>query len=213
MLPYFKRSVHFTPPNETAFNLNSSNPYDADAFSPTGGPLEVSFSNAVDPLGTWCRQAFPLAGMPQISGFSSGQIIGSSYAAQTIDPGTGCRESSESSFLQTALNQHRAPTIYKNTLAAKIMFAADGTTATGIEAVSAGTFGTPSVSFNLTARREVIVSAGALQSPQLLMVSGIGNCSELSEFDIPCKVNLPGVGKLSESGLKPRSPQRAFSLG
>lgn len=193
LLPYFKQSVHFTPPNETAFNINSSNPYDASAFEPAGGPLEVSFSNAVDPFGTWCRQAFPFAGMPQLPGFSSGRIIGSAYAAQTIDPKTGYRESSESSFLQTALNAHKAPIIYKNTLAAEILF--DGTTATGIRAVTAGTYGTPSIEFNLTARKEVILSAGSLQSPQLLMISGIGNSSELAEYDIPCKVDLPGVGK------------------
>ena len=61
--------------------------------------------------------------------------------------------------------------------------------------MTAGIYGTPSVSFNLTARKEVVLSAGALQFPQLLMVSGVGNCSELVEFDIPCKIDLPGVGK------------------
>lgn len=192
LLPYYKKAVHFTPPNETAY-FNSSNPYDASAFLPSGGPVQVSFSNAVDPFGTWCRRAFPLAGMPQIPGLSSGYIIGSSYATQTIDPTTAYRSSSEASYLQSALNNHTAPIIYKNTLAAKILF--NGTCATGIAAVTAGTYGTPSVNFTLTATKEVIVSAGALQSPQLLMVSGIGNCTELAEFNITCKANLPGVGK------------------
>ncbi len=83
--------------------------------------------------------------------------------------------------------------MYKNTLAAKILF--NGTTATGVSALTQGTYGTPSVNFTLTARKEVILSAGAFQSPQLLMVSGIGNCTELAEFNISCKVPLPGVGK------------------
>jgi choline dehydrogenase len=71
----------------------------------------------------------------------------------------------------------------------------NGTKAVGVAAMTAGTYGTPSVTFNITANKEVIISAGALQSPQLLMVSGIGNCSELAVFDIPCRIDLPGVGK------------------
>ncbi|MFA6443986.1 MAG: GMC oxidoreductase, partial [Sterolibacterium sp.] len=47
----------------------------------------------------------------------------------------------------------------------------------------------------LRARREVIISAGALQSPQLLMLSGIGAGAELQEFGIPVVHDLPGVGK------------------
>lgn len=163
------------------------------AFEPQGGPLQVSFSNAVDPFGTWCHLAFPRAGMPQIAGFDSGHLIGSSYAAVTIDPKTAYRSSSEASFLETALNNHKAPTVYKNTLATEILF--NGTTAVGINAITAGTYGTPPVNFTLSAKKEVIVSVGAFQSPQLLMVSGIGNCTELSTFGIGCKVHLPGVGK------------------
>ncbi|KAK5144254.1 hypothetical protein LTR32_003785 [Rachicladosporium monterosium] len=193
LLPYYKKAVHFTPPNETRYDINSSNPYDAAAFEPSGGPVQVSFSNSVDPLGTWFRRAFPKLGMPQLPGFSSGYLIGSGYALQTIDPVTAYRSSSEASYLQTALNNRSAPIVYKNTLAAKILF--NGTTATGVSALTQGTYGTPSVNFTLTARKEVILSAGAFQSPQLLMVSGIGNCTELAEFNISCKVPLPGVGK------------------
>ncbi|KAK0933749.1 hypothetical protein LTR29_014682 [Friedmanniomyces endolithicus] len=193
LLPYYKKAVYFTPPNETRYDINSSNPYDAAAFEPSGGLVQVSFSNAVDPLGTWFHRAFPKLGMPQLPGFSSGYLIGSGYALQTIDPVTAYRSSSEASYLQTALNNHSAPIVYKNTLAAKILF--NGTTAIGVSALTQGTYGTPSVNFTLTARKEVILSAGAFQSPQLLMVSGIGNCTELAGFNISCRVSLPGVGK------------------
>ncbi|KAJ7118936.1 hypothetical protein C8R44DRAFT_789680 [Mycena epipterygia] len=47
---------------------------------------------------------------------------------------------------------------------------------------------------NVMARQEVIISAGVFQSPQLLMLSGIGNSTELSEFGIEIVVDLPGVG-------------------
>lgn len=191
-LPYFKRAVHFTPPNESIY-INTSNPLDLSAFEPAGGPVQVSFSGAVDPFGTWARQAFPIAGMPQIPGLSSGRLLGSAYAPLTVDPKNGYRSSAEASYLASALNSHKAPITYTHTLATQILF--NGTTATGLRAMTAGTFGTPSVNFTLTARKEVIVAGGAFQSPQLLMVSGIGNHSELARFNISCKADLPGVGQ------------------
>ncbi|KAF3762736.1 putative GMC oxidoreductase [Cryphonectria parasitica EP155] len=195
MLPYFKKSVNYTAFSNSSYT-NSSNLQDPAAFSPSGGPVQVSFSNAVDPFGTWARLAFIKAGMPQITGLSSGKLIGSAYAALTVDPTNGQRSSSESSFLHAAIDA-KLPglTVYKNTFATQIQFASNSTTlATGISALTAGTFGTGSVEFTLTARNEVILSAGAFQSPQLLMVSGIGNCTELGEFGIECRRNLPGVG-------------------
>lgn len=200
MLPYFQKSVNYTAPNNASYT-NSSNPQDSSAFSSTDGPLHVSFSNSVDPFGTWARQAFIEAGMPQIAGLSSGSLLGSAYAGLTINPTNGHRSSSESSFLQAALRNGQAPMIYKNTLASKIVFenilSSTGTTtpqAIGITALTAGTFGTGSKGFTLTATKEVILSAGAFQSPQLLMVSGVGNCTDLATLSIPCLRNLTGVG-------------------
>ncbi|KAJ4415220.1 hypothetical protein N0V82_007457 [Gnomoniopsis sp. IMI 355080] len=195
MLPYFKKSTNYTAFLNSSYT-NSTNLQDPGAFSPNGGPLHVSFSNAVDPFGTWARLAFIEAGMPQIAGLSSGTLLGSAYAALTINPENGERSSSESSFLQSAIKaQLQSLTVYKNTLGTRVLFSSNGTRATGVSALTAGTFGTGSVNFTLTANKEVIVSAGAFQSPQLLMVSGIGDCTELASFNIPCRQNLTGVGK------------------
>ena len=193
MLPYYQKSCRYTPPNQDLYT-NATNNQSADAFSASGGPLEVSFSNAVDAFGTWARRALIAMGMRQIDGFNSGRLMGSSYATLTINPRNSHRSTSESSFLRDSLNRGSGPAVYKNTLAQKILFNADKT-ATGVQVATGGTFGTASLNFTLTARREVIVSAGALQSPQLLMVSGIGPCQQLSKFNIPCIHNLPGVGQ------------------
>ncbi|KAI7236744.1 alcohol oxidase [Hortaea werneckii] len=192
LLPYYKKSVHYTPFNESMYT-NSSNPQDPEAFLPEGGPLEVSYSNAVDPFGTWLRRAFADVGLPQIEGLSSGHLLGAAYAPFTIDPKTGYRSSSESAYLQSALNRHSAPIICHGTLAIEILF--DREKATGVKALTAGTYGAPGKNYTLSAREGVILSAGAFQSPQLLMVSGIGNCTELEDLGVDCKVNLPGVGQ------------------
>ncbi|CAG8322249.1 unnamed protein product [Penicillium salamii] len=194
MLPYYKKSVHYTPPNQSLYG-NSSNTEAEDAFSPKGGPLEVSFSNMVHAFGSWLQKAFTTLGMNQIDGFNSGDLIGSAFATFTINPQNAHRSSSESSFLQEVLNKGVGPTVYKNTMAQRILFTPHGNRATGVQVSTAGTFGTPQLNFTLHARKEVILSAGAFQSPQLLMVSGIGQCDHLRSFDITCLNNLPGVGQ------------------
>ncbi len=156
--------------------------------------MQVSFSNHVDAFGTWAQRALVKAGMTLINGFNSGKLLGSAYATLTIDPRNARRSSSESSFLQSAFRNGKAPIVYTHSLVQKILFSEDRT-ATGVLVTTAGTFGTPSVSFTLSARREVIVAAGAYQSPQLLMVSGLGPCSHLAEHSIPCLRDLSGVGQ------------------
>lgn len=194
MLPFYQKSCNYTPPVQSRYS-NSSNIQNPRAFTSTGGPLQVSFSNAVGAFGTWARRAFIVMGMKQIDGFNMGRLMGSDYATLTINPANSHRSSSETSFLREALNSASGRlVVYKNTMAQKIRF--DSTkTATGVQVSTGGTFGTPSVNFTLSARNEVILSAGVFQSPQLLMVSGVGPCDELSKFGIPCLKNLPGVGK------------------
>jgi len=131
--------------------------------------------------------------MKLISSLNAGVLNGSSFSTLTIDPRNGYRSSSESSFLQAALQNGTAPMIFKNSLARKILF--NGTTATGVLVTTAGAYGIPDLNYTLTARKEVIVSAGVFQSPQLLMVSGIGPRATLQQYGINVLSNLAGVGQ------------------
>lgn len=192
-LPYFKKSCHYTAPTQALY-VNSSNNQDPSAFSPGGGPLQVSFSNAVDPFGTWAQRGLKAVGLREIDGLNSGRLIGSAYGTLTVDPTNAHRSSSESSFLQSAVRKGIDIRVYKNTLAQRILFNSSNV-ATGVAVTTAGTYGVSSLNYTLSARKEVIVSAGAFQSPQLLMVSGIGPCETLKKYNIPCHHNLPGVGQ------------------
>ena len=193
LLPFFQKSCNYTPPNQALYT-NSSNRDNPNAFSSTGGPLHVSFSNFVDSFSTWVQRAFKAIGLEQIDGFNSGELLGSAYGSVTINPSNAHRSSSESSFLQTSLRNGNSLTVYKNSLAQLILFGA-GNAATGVAVTTAGTYGVPSLNYTLKARKEVIVSAGAFQSPQLLMVSGVGPRDTLDRFNIPRVHTLEGVGQ------------------
>jgi choline dehydrogenase len=71
--------------------------------------------------------------------------------------------------------------------------------ATGVEALIDG------VQMQITARKEVIICAGAHNSPKILLLSGVGNATELAEVGIPALVDLPGVGHHMMDHINPGS--------
>ena len=191
-LPYYKKSCNYTSFNKALYNATIDQ--DTTVFDPRGGPLQVSFSNYADAFGTWAQKAFTGVGMGFIRGLQSGILNGSAYSTLTIDPRNGYRSSSESSFLQAALQNGTAPVTNKNYLATRFLFS-DNNTANGVSVTTAGPYGIPPVNYTLSARKEVIVSAGVFQSPQLLMVSGIGPRDQLQQNNVPVRKESPGVGQ------------------
>lgn len=183
MLPYFQRSTNFSTPGPSRFP-NASASYESDAFVPGNGPLHVSYPNYANPFSTYLPDALGEIGIEVTQDFNSGSLFGSQWASSTIDPSTGFRSSSQTSFLEEAQARPNFKLFYL-TMAEKILFD-DEKTAIGVQIDSGIT---------LHARREVIVSAGAFQSPQLLMVSGVGPAETLEQFGIPVIADRPGVGQ------------------
>lgn len=188
LLPYFKKSVQFTPPNTEMRAANASAKYNPDAFSSTGGPLHVSFPNYAAPFSTWVAKGLRAIGIGEIDDFSSGKLIGSQFTPLTIRPSDQTRSSSEASFIQSMNGSTTNLKIYTGTMAKRVLFD-ENKTATGVEVIS------NTLTYQINAAKEVIVSAGAFQSPQVLMLSGIGPKATLEQFDIPVVVDLPGVGQ------------------
>ena len=193
LFPFYEKSVQYTPPSIQY--KNSSNIQAGGAFIVNGGPLQVSFGRYEDPFGTWAQRAFQAIGQTAIKGFQLGQLIGSAYIPFTEDPTNAHRSSSESSFLESTKSLQVNLKVYNNTLAQKITFQGSSNRATGVTVSSYSTNGTKGTQYTLHAKRDVIVSAGAFQSPQLLMVSGIGPRETLQHFKIPVLHDSPGVGQ------------------
>jgi choline dehydrogenase len=180
-LPYFKRSVDWTPPATTAPNVTIR--YNTSTFFPSGGPLQLSYSTYTYPLFTWFSKVLNQIGLPLANDFSGGSLNGYKYIETTIDPETHLRSSSESSFLQAASTRSNLH-VLTSSIAEKIHID-QRNRACGV--IVNGT--------TIKATREVILSAGTFQSPQLLMLSGIGPRAELERHQISVIVDLPGVGQ------------------
>ncbi|KAM0428710.1 hypothetical protein ACHAQK_011532 [Fusarium lateritium] len=176
----FSDNLHRRPANATPLS-------DPSAFSDKGGPLHLTYPSYVFPIAWDAIKAFEALGFKQIPSFTSGVLQGWGWWQFSINPETGLRDSSESSFLQQSLGR-RGLTTYVNTMARKILFS--GSKAVGVTVDNYG-----QQPFNLTARKEVIVAAGLWSTPQLLMVSGIGPKETLNKFNIPVLSNLEGVGQ------------------
>jgi choline dehydrogenase len=165
LLPFYKKSVRLTPPNLAKRNAANATPeYDPSSFA-NGGPLDVSWNNWVDPTLTWIAKALQAMGLPiNPKGWSAGDLSGGSWTPATIDPSHATRESSQTSYLEYALTNTNLK-VYHHSLVSKILF--KGKKATGITVSTNGT-----AAYTLSAKKEVILSAGVFHSPQLLMLSG-----------------------------------------
>ncbi|HVZ45581.1 MAG TPA: choline dehydrogenase [Ramlibacter sp.] len=169
VLPYFRMSEH----NERG----------ADAFHGTGGPLNVMDLSSANRFSQIFVEAGVQAGFPQNRDFNGPTQEG--VGVYQVTHRRGERFSAAKAYVTPNLSR---PNLQVITGAQATRVLLEDRRAVGVEYRQDGE------SKVLHAGREVIVSAGALQSPQLLMLSGIGPGAHLQEFGIPVHHDLPGVG-------------------
>lgn len=150
LLPYFQRSVNFTPPNY-ARRGGPTVEYQSSAYSPTGGPLRVSYWNYYIPVSQFFRQGLLRLGFVENGGIENGSLLGFAQYPATLDADAQIRDSSQTSFLQESMLSTGLQ-VYQGTLAKRIIF--DGKAATGVSVSTNG------VDYSLSARREVVLAAG-----------------------------------------------------
>ncbi|HEX5612581.1 MAG TPA: choline dehydrogenase [Burkholderiales bacterium] len=132
-------------------------------------------------------------GVRSNSDFNSGKQEGVGY--YQLFTKNGFRSSSATAYLRPARGRENLR-IETNAHATRISF--EGTRAIGVKYRQGG------VEKEARAEREVVLSAGAIQSPQLLQLSGVGPASLLEKFDIPAVCDLPGVGENLQDHLQLR---------
>ncbi len=150
----------------------------------TGGELTVCRARGTNPLFDAFVQAGRQAGHPLNDDFNGAEQEGVGRYDFTIRRGRRC--SASAAFL-SPIRQRRNLAILTDSLVRRVIVEAGR--ATGIEVAQGGE------TRALRAAREVILCAGTVNSPQLLMLSGIGTGDDLRRHDIPVVHELPGVGR------------------
>ncbi|EJO57278.1 GMC family oxidoreductase [Burkholderia multivorans] len=171
VLPYFRLSEH----NER---------FD-DAWHGRDGPLWVSDLRTDNPFHARYLEAARQAGLPLTDDFNGAQQEG--IGIYQVTQKHGERWSAARAYLLPHIGRRSNLTVETHAHVRRILL--EGTRAVGIEVVQNG------VVRVLHARREVILAAGALQTPQILMLSGIGPTQELARHGIQTVQHLPGVGR------------------
>lgn len=174
VLPYFRRSEHFEP---------KLTPAEA-VFHGQGGPLNVAERRYTNSLSEVFVEAATQAGYRRNTDFNGSEQegVGFYYAYQK----DGARCSNARAYLEPAAGRSNL-TVRSGAQVTRVLL--EGTRATGVEYRSATGL------VQVRAEREVVLCGGAFNSPQLLMLSGIGPREELSRHGIKLHHALEGVGQ------------------
>ena len=170
VLPYFKRS-------------EDNNRFNNDVHG-IDGPLAVSDIDYIHPLSRAWLKACQQMGLPFNTDFNSGYQVGCGLYQITA---RGRRRSSAATAYLAPARHRKNLTILTRASVTRILI--EEGRAVGVR------YHRGEKVCEIRARREVILSAGAIGSPKLLMLSGIGPAEELSQHDIPVLLDLPGVGQ------------------
>ena len=179
VLPYFlKHEDHIAPPNR---------------FHRSGGEWRVEHPRVRWEILDAVREACAAAGIPKINDFNTGDNEGASYFQ--VNQKRGRRWSAARAFLKPVLNR---PNLRLETGVHVERVVLDGFHATGVA------FQKDGQSYLAKAAGEVILASGAIGSPHLLELSGIGDAERLQALGLPVARHLPGVGENLQDHLQLR---------
>ncbi len=170
VLPYFRRA--------------ENQERGADRWHATGGPLNVSDVTERHPISDAVLDACAEAGIPRNNDVNGETQEGASYYQLTVK--NGLRQSAAVAYLHPVMSRSNLR-VETRALARRVTM--QGRRATGVEYTKDGRVITAS------ARREVILAGGAINSPQLLQLSGIGDGQLLQSLGVATVHDLPGVGE------------------
>ena len=170
VLPYFKRLESFEDSNSRELGKE--------------GPVSIRKAKPDLEICDAFLQAARDEGYPILSDMNSDVTEG--FGFYDINAGTGRRMSAATSYLEP-ISKRRNLMVIPHAQVVKILI--ENNSANGVEFFWKGKFR------QLFAGKEVVLSSGAIKTPQLLMLSGIGPANELEKFGIKVKLNSPKVGK------------------
>ena len=184
VLPVFKRSEDYE--------------HGDDEWHGAGGELRVEEPRVRwEILDAW-QDAAVQCGIPKVQEFNRGNNFGSAYFQ--MNQRRGLRWSATKAFLRPVLDRPNL-TVVTGAHVKRLVF---GKVGQGIQAQAVDAVINNKVEQRFMARKEVILAAGAIGSPQILQLSGVGPAKSLRAMDIPVQHELPGVGENLQDHLQIR---------
>ena len=177
VLPYFRRA--------------EARQEGGDRYRGNSGKLQTCYGTLKNPLHAAWLEAGREAGYPRTADVNGFQQEGFGRMDMTVGGGRRC--SAANAYLRPAMRRANLQ-VLTHALASRIVF--DGRRATGVEYLRGG------ATHRVRAAREVILSCGPINSPQLLKLSGVGPAAELREHGIAVVRDAPGVGENLQDHLE-----------
>ncbi|KAK0726371.1 hypothetical protein B0T21DRAFT_385647 [Apiosordaria backusii] len=201
LLPYFKKSERFHPPPPEFKDNHQASYNKPNSILGEDGPINVSYTRDFSPSHALWHAAFNEVGVESNPAHLNGSNVGVWTTIVAVNPETATRSYAAHYCLSPPKNLH----ILTEALVEEVILKKDGGegewTATGVRFSHYGR------TYVASAAREVILSAGSVQSPQLLELSGVGRPDILGAAGILLKVESPNVGEnLQEHIIDPKLP-------
>ncbi|CAN5570722.1 GMC family oxidoreductase N-terminal domain-containing protein [soil metagenome] len=162
---------------------------DADGDHGRDGPVRLRDVPPDDPCGAAVLEAAAKVGLPTVAFNRGSTVVNGAGWFQINAAEDGTRMSTSHAYLHPILETRTNLEVRTDSWVSEVLFDEAGT-ATGVRYQRPDLTGYDVV----RARREVVLTAGAIDTPKLLMLSGIGPAQHLAEFGIPVRVDSPGVG-------------------
>ncbi|KAJ5082247.1 CAZyme family AA3 [Penicillium argentinense] len=206
--PYIRKFQKATPPSKESEEHFGDVGYKQEDQG-SDGPVQVSFADHYMPYyGAWMK-TFEMLGYPQADNPINGTGTGPFINPSAVDPVTHTRSHSAAAYL-TAETRARPNLRVVTGALVKALLLEKGTD--GVEA-STVVFSKGQEVYSVSVGREVILAAGATQTPQILELSGIGDGELLQRHGIETVINNPYVGRnMQEHGIIPYSFEVADGL-
>ncbi|KAH6847070.1 hypothetical protein B0I37DRAFT_414840 [Chaetomium sp. MPI-CAGE-AT-0009] len=192
LAPYFRKfaTVH-TPPQSARDLLGLT--YLNEGLAKGDGPIQVSFSEGYGVTNKAWMKTFADLGLEAATDPRDGGALGAFQNYASIDPATHTRSYASTGYYTPEVAKRPNLVVLTETVVNKIIFdtaSGEDAVATGVEIITKD-----GQKKQVSASTEVILAAGALQTPQILELSGIGDRDLLGKHGIPVVVENPNVGE------------------
>jgi choline dehydrogenase-like flavoprotein len=192
LAPYFRKFATVHPPPQSARDLLGLTYLNED-LAKGDGPIHVSYSEGYGVTNKAWMKTFADLGLEISSDPRDGKALGAFQNHASIDPDTHTRSYACTGYYTPEVAKRPNLVVLTETLVNKILFdttSGDDAVATGVEIITKD-----GQKRQVSASTEVILAAGALQTPQILELSGVGGRDLLEKLGIPVIVENPNVGE------------------